>query len=413
MAGAETVASRSPLRILIVNKYFPPDTANTAQLLGELVADLALEHRVEVIAGRPSYDPGKTVPTLAGVSVRTVPSSAFGRGSIARRVTDYFSFLAMALVAACLAERPDVVMSMSDPPGVGVIGALAAARHRCAMVEICHDVHPDITIALGKVGEGALTRLWRSVNRYVHRRATRIVVVGRDMHEKLVAEGVPRERLRFIPTWASFQENDPADVAAARARLGWQQKFVVMHAGNMGLSQNLGMYREVARGLRDLEDVVIVFLGDGPARGALLKDAAAEGLENLQFLPRVPKPEAQRLMAAADIHVVSLIPGLWGCAAPSKTYGIMAAGRPFIASVDPGSEPARIVEEFACGFAVPAGSPEDLVGAIRKARGAALAEMGERAMLGFRSRYERGAATRSIGTVLSEAAQVTGARARS
>jgi colanic acid biosynthesis glycosyl transferase WcaI len=404
VTGERTVASAAPLRILIVNKYFPPDTANTAQLLGELSSDLALGNLLEVVVGRPSYDPGRREPTPAGVTVRTVPSSSLGRRSVARRLVDYLSFLVMALGAACLARRPDVVVTMSDPPPVGLIGALAAARHRCAFVQICHDVHPDIAVALGKVREGMLTRVWRSINRYAQRRAVRIVVVGRDMEEKLAAEGVPRERLRFIPTWASAQENNPHDVAAVRSEYGWDGKFVVMHAGNMGLSQNLGMYVQVARALRDLEDLVIVFVGDGPARESLLREAAASELTSLQFLPRVPKPEAQRLMAAADIHIVSLIPGLWGCAAPSKTYGIMAAGRPFIASVDAESEPARIAHEFSCGLVVPAGSANDLADAIREARQAPLAEMGRRAQLGFETRYRRTTATRAIAAVLREAA---------
>jgi colanic acid biosynthesis glycosyl transferase WcaI len=398
-----TIASAAPLRILIVNKYFPPDTANTAQLLGELSSDLALSNLVEVIVGRPSYDPGRREPTPAGVTVRTVPSSSLGRGSVARRLADYLSFLVMALGAACLARRPDVVVTMSDPPPVGLIGALAAARHRCAFVQICHDVHPDIAIALGKVREGMLTRVWRSINRYAQRRAVRIVVVGRDMEEKLAAEGVPRERLRFIPTWASAQENNPQDLAAMRSEYGWGGKFVVMHAGNMGLSQNLGMYAQVARALRDLEDLVIVFLGDGPAREGLLGEVTADKLRNLQFLPRVSKPEAQQLMAAADIHVVSLVPGLWGCAAPSKTYGVMAAGRPFIASVDAQSEPARIVHEFNCGFVVPAGSAHDLADAIRAARQAPLAAMGRSARVGFEMRYQRATVTRAIGAVLCDA----------
>ncbi len=391
------------MRILIVNKYFPPDTANTAQLLGELSEDLAVENRVEVVVGRPSYDPGRPQSRPAGVTVRTVPSSALGRGSMARRLMDYLSFLALALGRACTASKPDVVVSLSDPPLVGLIGVLAAARHRCPYVQICHDVHPDITIALGKVQEGFLTRLWRGINRYVQRRAIRIVVVGRDMEEKLASEGVARERLRFVPTWASAQANTPHESAAVREERGWLGKFVVMHAGNMGLSQNIGMYARVARDLLDLENVVIVFVGDGPAREDLLRQARAEKLHNLEFLPRIPKPEAQRLMAAADIHVVSLVPGLWGCAAPSKTYGIMAAGRPFIASVDAHSEPARIASEFNCGFVVPAGSAGDLAAAIRTANQAPLAEMGASAQTGFQARYQRATVTSAIATVLQEA----------
>ncbi|HWX87072.1 MAG TPA: glycosyltransferase family 4 protein [Solirubrobacteraceae bacterium] len=393
------------MRILIINKYYPPDTASTAQLLGELVEDLAVTGRVDLVVGRPSYDPGALRPDPAGVTVRRVPSSSLGRGSVVKRLFDYISFLALGLGAACVAQRPDVVVSMSDPPLVGLIGALAAARHRCCFVQICHDVHPDIAIALGKAREGILTRIWRSANRYVQRRANRIVVVGRDMEEKLAAEGVARERLRFIPTWASEQENSPQVLTAVRSRCGWLEKFVVMHAGNMGLSQNMEMYPQVAMALQDLTDLVIVFVGDGPAKEGLVKEASAQGLGNLQFVPRLPKSEAQRLMAAADIHLVSLVPGLWGCAAPSKTYGIMAAGRPFIASVDAGSEPARIVGEFGCGFVVAAGSSSELAQTIRAARHATLAEMGRGARRGFETRYRRATATSAIGVVLREAVE--------
>ena len=115
------------------------------------------------------------------------------------------------------------------------------------------------------------------------------------------------------------------------------------------------------------------------------------------------------MMVTADIHMVSLVPGLWGCAAPSKTYGIMAAGRPFIASVDAESEPARIVHEFGCGFVVPAGSAHDLAEAIRAARQAPLAEMGHRAQMGFEARYRRSTATSAIAAVLREAAAEGGA----
>ena len=105
-------------------------------------------------------------------------------------------------------------------------------------------------------------------------------------------------------------------------------------------------------------------------------------------------------MAAADVHIVSLVPGLWGCATPSKTYGVMAAGRPFIAAVDPGSEPARIVEEFECGLHVPAGDAVAIAEAIRTIRDAPLEEMGQRAKAGFLARYERDTATRAIRALL-------------
>ena len=105
-------------------------------------------------------------------------------------------------------------------------------------------------------------------------------------------------------------------------------------------------------------------------------------------------------MAAADVHLISLIPGLGGCGAPSKAYGIMAAGRPFIASVDAGSEPALIAEEAQCGFVVQPGSVTAVASAIREARDAPLREMGMRAHAEFVRRYERSVVTSSFAALV-------------
>src|SRR3954469_7266880 len=130
-----------------------------------------------------------------------------------------------------------------------------------------------------------------------------------------------------------------------------------MHAGNMGLAQNLDVLVDAAERLRDHSDIRLLFLGDGAAKPRRGREARRRRLANLAFLPYRPKDEAQALMSAADMHVVSLVPGLWGCATPSKVYGIMAAGRPYVAAVDAGSEPDRIASELGCGVRTEAGDP--------------------------------------------------------
>jgi putative colanic acid biosynthesis glycosyltransferase WcaI len=273
------------MRILVVNLYFPPDSAASAYILGELTEDLAREHEVWVVAGRPSYNPEAATYRPRGVRVLRTPSTAFSRVSIPGRLANYLSFTLMAAVRACLVPRPDVVVTMTDPPVVGLIGVLASARHRRPFVQICHDVYPDIAVALGKLRNRWGARAWQVLNRVVRGRARRIIVVGRDMADKLAREGVEAGKLRYIPTWANDQPLDDGSVGRMRETMGWGDAFVVMHAGNMGLAQNLEVVVEAAERLRGREDIRLVFLGDGAAKPRLAEAAQRRGLRNLDFLP--------------------------------------------------------------------------------------------------------------------------------
>ncbi len=225
------------------------------------------------------------------------------------------------------------------------------------------------------------------------------------MLERLVSQGVPREKLRFVPAWASQADIDPEAVEAVRRAHGWDGRFVVMHAGNVGAATDVDVCLDAASLLQDAPDVVLVFLGGGPGKPALAESLARRRLGNVELRPPVAKSQAHALMAAADLHLIALVPGLWGCGAPSKAYGIMAARRPFVAAVDPDSEPARIAEEHRCGLVVPAGSAEALAAAIRAARDAPLDAMAALGYAEFLRRYERSVATSALGDVLADAAR--------
>jgi colanic acid biosynthesis glycosyl transferase WcaI len=395
------------LRILLITRHFPPEPSNTASLLGELAEDLACSDTVEVVAGSPGAEASASAPPGVRLTV-LAPARVQGRPARAARVADYGSFAARALAAGVAAPRPDVVVTMNEPPTAGVVGALVAAAHRCPLVVICHDLYPEITIALDPRRDGVGTGVWRLVNRFVDRRASSIVVVGRDMLERLAARGVPREKLEFVPAWASRQETNAETVRRLRSDHDWEGRFIVMHAGAVSTATDLELCVDAAGRLQDLPEVRFVFLGGGPRKRALTEVVASRRLTNVEFLPPLPKAQAQALMAAADLHLIALVPGMWGCGAPSKAYGIMAAGRPFVAAVDPGSEPARIAEEFACGFVVPAGSGAALADTIRTATGVSLEAMGVRASAGFLASYERSIATAALRGALERAVERRG-----
>jgi colanic acid biosynthesis glycosyl transferase WcaI len=393
------------VRVLFVNQYFPPDASATAYLLGELAEDMARHHEVWVLAGRPSYSPETSRFQPRGVHVARVPSAAFHRRSMLGRVANYGTFAACALLRGVALPRPDLVVAMTDPPFIGPVGLAIARRHRAAFIQAYPDLFPDVAVALGRMDHPLVVGAWRRMNEVVRRKAARIVVVGRDMRDRVIAQGVPAGRVAFLPNWASDHPVDLELVARLRKEHGWSDRLVVMHAGNQGLAQNLDTLMDAAERLRGSE-VLFVFLGDGAALPHLRQRANTRGLDDVVFLEQLPKDAALPLLAAADLHAISLAPGLAGTAVPSKLYGILALGIPFVAAVEPKSEVARVVEETGAGLRVDPGDGAGFAEAVRRfAAGEVDASaLGAAGRAAFERTYERGVATRAYREVLETVA---------
>jgi len=165
-----------------------------------------------------------------------------------------------------------------------------------------------------------------------------------------------------------------------------------MHSGNVGLSQDLDTLLDAAAILQD-EPVVFVIVGDGASKSRLEQRGVDLGLMNLRFLPYQDKGDLSESLGAADVHIVTLKRGLAGYIVPSKVYGILAAGKPFIAAVDDWSEPALIIREHACGLRIEPGDPDALAKAVLELRDHTdTAQMGARARSALEERFDRGIA---------------------
>jgi colanic acid biosynthesis glycosyl transferase WcaI len=410
------------MQILVVNQYFHPDRSATSQLLTELCEDLSEHHDVTVVAGRPSYDPSET-RELHGFlaedrhgSIRVLRSwsTTFPRTNMAGRLTNYATYLMSCMAGAIRATRPDVVLTMTDPPVVAVAAAVASTVHKVPFVYVNQDVFPEVGVALGRIRQPTLVRSLTALNRSLRRRAASVVAIGRDMERRLVALGCDPAKIEVIPNWTDGSLVRPLEgPSRLRGRCGWDDRFVVMHSGNVGLSQDLDTLIAAADLLSAEPDVVFAIVGEGASKAAVMADVARRGLGNVEFLPYQPKDDLSDSLGAADLHVVGLKRGLAGYIVPSKVYGILAAGKPYVAAVEPGTEPALIAEEHACGVRVEPGDPGALAAAIREMQGAPLDEMGTNARKALEERFERRIATESYRRLLEALAEGGRSRLRS
>jgi colanic acid biosynthesis glycosyl transferase WcaI len=359
------------VRVLLLNLYFPPDTSATAKMALTVAEALAVKRDVTVLCGRPSYDPTERRPWRLAQSEQSgririirVGSTDFPRTQMDKRVFNYLSYVALA-VPRGLFLPCDVVLAMTDPPFEGIVGALVALLKGKPFVYNIRDMYPDMAVGGSIVRPGLLSRIWESLHRWALRRATRVVVLGEDMRNRIVAKGVRPDSISIVRDGAEIPSLDapaaPLDNEVIRAIRG-DFRFVLLHAGNLGF---YGAWDTLLAGARELsaDGVGIVFVGDGAQRDHLR--AAAKDIPNVRFLPFFPVSKISSVLAAADAHLITVKRGLDGVVVPSKMYGILAAGKPIVAVAPHECDVVTLGEKK--GFST-CSDPEDVAGFANSVR---------------------------------------------
>ncbi len=369
------------MRILVLCPHFAPDTAPTGTVMTAIVDGwIAAGHEVHIVTSLPWYRhhavedgwTGRAVRTerTSWGSVRRVHPFPTDKTNIPARAAGFAALTSLLTLGAVFRRaKVDVVMAMSPPLTLGVAGWITARLRRVPFVFNIQDVFPDVAIELGVIEKRWMISLFSWLERFTYRRSDAVTVLSDDLADNLRAKLGPVDGPRLVHVIPNFVDTDliRPDAAGAgeyRGEYGLGAALVVMYAGNVGFSQSLGLVVDAARHFHDAgrDDVLFVINGGGSAREDL--EASAGGLPNLRFVDFQPAERLPAVLAAADVHVVTLRTGLARSSVPSKFYSILAAGRPVVASVDVGSELARVVERTGAGIAVPPDDPGAFIGAL-------------------------------------------------
>jgi colanic acid biosynthesis glycosyl transferase WcaI len=367
------------MRITVIAPHFTPDVAPTGEVMTSIVDHLAQRgHRLHVVTSLPWYQHHEVDEEWRGRPIRH-EDTPWGRitrvhpfptdkTNIPARALGFAGFTALATVVGVLRrERPDAVLAMSPPLTLGLAGWVVARVRRAPFVFNIQDVFPDVAIEAGVLRGGRAIRAAHALERFTYRRAGAVTVLSDDLAANLGAKLGPEDgkRVRVIPNFIDTGRIAPGSRDNAyREEYGLGDRTVVMYAGNLGYSQPVGLLLEVARRMADRPDVVFVVNGGGATRPALEQEAADLG--NVRFVDLQPRERLAEVLAAADLHVVLLRAGLAWSSVPSKLYSILAAARPLVASVDPGTEVARVVREAGAGVSVPPDDADALHQAVRE-----------------------------------------------
>lgn len=381
------MTNRRP-RVLFLNRSYWPDVEATGQLLTELCESLHLSFDVSVVAGQPNQvrdtNAGVTwqsEPVRNGITIHRISHSQFAKSRMLLKAVNYISFVRATRRFLRSCETPDVVVFETDPFLLPFEAQRLQKRTGCRMVGYLQDIYPDVAVALGKVPNNWMIRRLRKSLFSIYRSCDRMVVLSEDMKRLLISGGVDGARVDVVPNWADPEVVRPLERSRFRVNYGLEDKFVVMYSGNLGLTQRLEEFLLAAELLHDLPHVVFAFVGQGSQRESLVEMVRRLNLTNVRFFDYQPKTELAQSLNAADLHLVPLTRELSQCLMPSKLYGILAAGRPYLTNAPADSELAMLTLKHQVGITVEPGSPKAIADGIRMAANdaAGIRDMGRNA----------------------------------
>lgn len=398
-------------RLWIVTECYYPEVVSTGQYLTQIAEGLADDFDVKVICGQPNYlsrgAKAQKYEVRNNVEIFRAWSTLFDKNVVVNRVINMLTLgLSMFFCSLRSFRKGDKVFVVTAPPNLPFSTAIACLARGGSYTLLIHDLYPDQLVALGKLRRGSIfTKLLDFGNRWLFKFASKIIVVGRDMHELIQRKSdgldIP---IVTIPNWADIDavRPTPRDENLLLRELGVEGKLVVLSAGNIGRPTDIETVARCATMLRDDDRFHFIFVGWGAKGSWLVGEVERKGLHNVSIVGQKPRSEQIVFLNACDIALVSLAKRMWGTAMPSRTYNVMAAGKPILAIADEGSELSRVIADDEIGWHITPGSPELMKRTLLEIydNRDKLKEMGCRARLAAEGRYSLNTAVAKYREVL-------------
>jgi colanic acid biosynthesis glycosyl transferase WcaI len=346
----------SRARIIVISQFFGPDQSAVGQFLSDFADGAAAAgHDVRVICGTTNYAAAEdAAPALTQRRISVTPSqSSTGGGMIhvvrvrtatfsqskAKKLLSYSTFYAGALWRALWIPKPDVVLTLTAPPGLAWIGWLVQRIRRCRYVVWEMDVYPDIAIALN-----IPVAAWTSrILDFPRRRANTVIALGPCMRSRLLQHRIAEDRIVVAENWADGQSIVPLPFPQ-------QRPLRILYSGNLGLAHEVATIRAVMERLANSPDFLFILAGGGMGRRELIDFCRERELGNISFPGYVPLKDLGASLAKGHLGLITQKQSTVGAVVPSKIYGLMAAGRPVLFIGPAAATPALLIRRFDCGW---------------------------------------------------------------
>jgi colanic acid biosynthesis glycosyl transferase WcaI len=361
------------MRILMLAQHYAPEEVSGAVLATELAEELVSRgHDLTFVTTAPSYPKGEVfsgyrnllfwVEKRTGVRVIRVWSYITRKKKFLPRALNYGTFSATAFWGGIAAGRPDIIFSYSPPLTLGLsVYALARIFHIPWVLRV-EDMYPEAAIVSGVLTNQKAIRFFSSLERFLYRKADHVSLISEGFRKNLLEKGVPSRKLSVEPVWVDSDSVFPQPKENRfREKFGLTGKFVILYAGNLGITSDLETVLEAARMMNHQTEIVFLFVGEGVMKEKIQKKTAKLNLKQVRFLPFQAREIFSEMMAAADLGLVTINSASARFSLPSKAFSVMASGRPILGVSPINSELEELILGNHCGVNSSPNHPGDLV----------------------------------------------------
>jgi len=383
------------MKILVVSLYYEPDRCQSnGPIIRALCEDWAeAGHEVTVLTSFPHYNSDRVWPEYRGRlfqrdrvgGVNVIRSYIFvpRNRSGWQRILNYLSFNISSTLSGLFAGKQDVIFAMSPPLTIGLTAYVLGLLKRIPYCYNLQDIWPEVAVKLGMLRGRRLIAFFEAMEKFIYRHSRRIFAISDEFKANLIAKGVAADNIEVIPNFTDTDFIKPmAKANAFSLANGLADKFTVLYAGNVGLSQGLEVILDAAEQLKDHSEITFTIVGEGSSRDELIAEADRRGLQNVKLLPFQPESDVPLVYASADVALIPLRHGITENSVPCKTYSIMAAAKPYIAGVDEGSTVWKLTDQVGCGVCVEPENGRALAEAVLRLQ----ADAGARTRMGVKGR---------------------------
>lgn len=335
----------------ILSELFPPEETSTGYIMGEIANAMCSKYNVKVIAGPAVYDKNKKQDTnskfvldssIKVINVDAVPENR--RSKISRIKKFLLMSWRLYCIAKCNIKEGDHVLMVTNPfPLITLMGHLR--RHRqFTLSMLAHDIMPESLYTDMHIPGIVYPIVERVFNR-AYTSTDLLISIGRDMSEilKQKCKGFKHQpKILVIENWGDVATIVPKEQFATN-------KVVIQYAGNIGNAQGVGEFVDVLHEA-NCENVEFSIWGTGSAEAGIREKVSGYGMQNcVTFNGSYFRAQQNDVLNACDIALVRLVEGMYGLGVPSKSYNIMASGKPILYIGERGTEIWRVIEEYGNG----------------------------------------------------------------
>lgn len=355
-------------KVMLVTQHYAPFPSTTSGYMTDIARELAQHSKVTVITSSPnsaSHSPAPGEPEVIEIKSWWPRKSALVSRSLAAMLFSVQVFVALMKQA----RKEDVLLCVTTPFTLPYSVTLAARIRGAASAVIVYDLYPDTLVMAGFLSPSSmLTKCLRLANQKMFEWLDAIVTIGRDMSRKLLEyPSTTAAKISLIPNWTTlpvrYRELNPDN--PFRKMCGG--KFIVAMSGNAGFTHDPASVFEAARLLKDDTSIAFLLSGEGVGWTKLKEMQAASSLPNVTLIERVPEPELEDFLSAGNIWVIPYRKSNTGVSVPSRTYNLLAVGRPIVICSEPDAEAAILLCEENIGWVTPPEDPRALAKIISAA----------------------------------------------